>query len=512
MILICSASYVSSDIRNYFGKIPPVFLPHNNKTLIEEQINSLRNSFPDEKIYLILPEKFKLNEIQSDLLNELNVKLIFNIENISLSQSILLALEKIKIKEKHLILLHGDTLILDKIDSNFDQFIGISTTKVNHSWKIIGKNKISYKVWCGIFKFSNVNEFSNFLRVENNFENSVDAYFRLHKIYKKLTIKHWLDFGNINSFFKSRTKRQHTRIFNSLSFNADILIKKSQKSDKIIAEYNWYSNLPQELNKFTPKIISSKLGKNAYYEMEYLYGVPLNEILIFGNQDEIFWNKIFVFIKNYFAKSVFNSTSNQFKTKNEREYLIEKKTKLRWNQFSESNNDIEIVKLNNDEYHINKIINECISLSYNLPSIPGYLHGDLCFSNIIYLSNSDNIKVIDPRGFISQNHEVYCSDLIYDVAKLSHSVIGGYDFIIANQYEISFNKFGNTLVIDYTPLFDNYLIDFFNEKKIYNNIKISDTLPLVVLLFISMLPLHNENINKQMALLANALILYKKLK
>jgi hypothetical protein len=61
-------------------------------------------------------------------------------------------------------------------------------------------------------------------------------------------------------------------------------------------------------------------------------------------------------------------------------------------------------------------------------------HGDLCFSNILYSPSTQTFQLIDPRGADSEE-EIY-SDAYYDVAKLSHSVLGGYDFIMADLYEL----------------------------------------------------------------------------
>ena len=51
-------------------------------------------------------------------------------------------------------------------------------------------------------------------------------------------------------------------------------------------------------------------------------------------------------------------------------------------------------------------------------------HGDLCLSNILACYDG-NVRFIDPRGSDSIWLDEY-----YDMAKLSQSIMGGYDFII----------------------------------------------------------------------------------
>lgn len=61
-------------------------------------------------------------------------------------------------------------------------------------------------------------------------------------------------------------------------------------------------------------------------------------------------------------------------------------------------------------------------------------HGDLCFSNILYSRHSRVMKFIDPRG--AESPEETYLDAYYDIAKLSHSVLGAYDFINHDLVEL----------------------------------------------------------------------------
>lgn len=62
------------------------------------------------------------------------------------------------------------------------------------------------------------------------------------------------------------------------------------------------------------------------------------------------------------------------------------------------------------------------------------LHGDLCFSNILFDKRSRLLRLIDPRGAESDS-ELY-GDPYYDIAKLSHSVLGGYDFLNHGLFDV----------------------------------------------------------------------------
>jgi len=114
-------------------------------------------------------------------------------------------------------------------------------------------------------------------------------------------------------------------------------------------------------------------------------------------------------------------------------------------------------------------------------------HGDLGFSNILYSPSTQSFQLIDPRG-ADEAEEVY-SDPYYDVAKLSHSVVGGYDFIVAGLYELEHTEdLALALKLDH-PVSDEVRSQFESALALHG----FD--PEVVRLceaslFLSMLPLH----------------------
>lgn len=67
-----------------------------------------------------------------------------------------------------------------------------------------------------------------------------------------------------------------------------------------------------------------------------------------------------------------------------------------------------------------------------------FTHGDLCFSNILYEKRIAQIKFVDPRG--ADTPDELFSHPLYDLAKLSHSVLGNYDFINHGLFELVFDR------------------------------------------------------------------------
>jgi hypothetical protein len=159
---------------------------------------------------------------------------------------------------------------------------------------------------------------------------------------------------------------------------------------------------------------------------------------------------------------------------------------------------------------VNYIINDCLSKIDENNCLTGVLHGDLCFSNILYDTRSDRIKVIDPRGLDHSNNFMYIGDLRYDISKLNHSIFGLYDYIISGAYNLhEYDDFNYDFEILVDERIDN-IQELYIDKMRFPNISALELMPETVLLFFSMLPLHSDNPDRQNAFIANAIRLYSK--
>ena len=67
MFLIASGAYINQEMRPEFGSIPPVFLPLGNRRLLDFQIDLIQKTFPEEKIFLSIPDDFRPSEKHNKL-------------------------------------------------------------------------------------------------------------------------------------------------------------------------------------------------------------------------------------------------------------------------------------------------------------------------------------------------------------------------------------------------------------------------------------------------------------
>lgn len=511
MIIINSADYIIPELRNEFGLIPPCFLPIGNKKLLYYQLISIKKYFPsEENIFVSLPEKYRLNVHEIRLLNHFNVQPIFVPEQLTLGMALIYVLNVINLPSQVLRLLHGDTL-LNEFPEN-EECIGVSLSYDNYTWEFVNENSLS--VWCGYFSFISQHTFLQSLAIhQGDFVKAVHHYTENNKNIVMKEIIEWYDLGHINTYFKSRTSITTQRIFNQLRIKDGIVWKSGEPSIKIQAEIEWFKSIPSSLKKYIPQLINSDNNDHkVFYELEYLPCLPLNEIFVHGKNRTVFWERLFdlIFIFLDHARKEYINNSNINLTQ-ETKYLYEVKTLERLFLYEKQTKyDISSINIYNGQPlpSIIDIAKECIFYSLELPIIGSIIHGDLCFSNILYDSRAHSIKLIDPRGLDSHHKFCLYGNQIYDIIKLMHSIIGLYDFIISDMFileeEPSVGMILKFDIEDRVLDIQNYFLNY----KFIEGVKNIDLLAPTILLFLSMLPLHHDQPLRQKAMLANALRLY----
>jgi thiamine kinase-like enzyme len=123
------------------------------------------------------------------------------------------------------------------------------------------------------------------------------------------------------------------------------------------------------------------------------------------------------------------------------------------------------------------------------------VHGDYCFSNILFDSSNYVFKLIDPRGRLNAEASIY-GDPRYDIAKLRHSVVGLYDFIVQGLFKITETQDGFEYKILTTA---NYSIleKVFDNLIAQNDFQVREIKFIEGLLFLSMIPLHKDDFERQ---------------
>ena len=166
-----------------------------------------------------------------------------------------------------------------------------------------------------------------------------------------------------------------------------------------------------------------------------------------------------------------------------------------------------------DEKSLDELVAQYFSLKEKIErtmTYPSHLvigHGDPCFANAMYSKSTKTLKFIDPKGAIAE--EDLWTNPYYDIAKLSHSICGRYDFFNNALYDIKINnQFSYELDI---PFDNSKYIQIFKEKVEENGFDYNTVRIYEVSLFLSMLPLHIDNLQKVFGFILNARNLLKEI-
>lgn len=513
MILITSAAYVAPGLSAEFGNLPPTMLPVQNRRLYWHQLTIFEKL--KEDVIVSLPKDFQIDRYDAEILRNYNVRVVYVPNKLSLGASIVYVLNVLGRTNEPLRILHGDTLIKD-FPSDYD-VMSISRAEDNYTWAQVDDSDKGM-VLAGYFSFSSQTDIiRNITENDNSFVDGVNAYIKEHNANLR-PVNDWLDFGLANSYYRSKSKMTTQRIFNGLRIDKYSVTKSSRDINKIMAEANWLENIPTRMKHYVPALWHKKRGTDfGEYTIEYFYLSSLADIFVFGRNPF------------YILKEIINSCIQFLNEENEikpidAENLAEKsmglyrpKTIKRLKEFSIEKgvdlnrkwiiNDIEVPS-------INDIVNNISTdLDKPIPKFIHLMHGDFCFSNILYDFKSQSIKVLDPRGIDMEGNMSIYGDIRYDVAKFAHSVLGLYDFIIGGYFNCKRNDDYN-LSLSFSLNDDMKKVqDYFRNEKIggYTLEELS-TYPILIHLFLSMIPLHSDHPERQQAMLANAFRLYAEYK
>lgn len=511
MFLITSAAYISPGLASEFGKLPPCMLPVQNKRLYEHQRALVPSS---EMCVLSLPKSYKLTTFDRERLAALRTRVVHVPDEFSLGQSIVYVLNVIGNYDEPLRILHGDTLF-SMLDESTN-ICAVAKAEDGYEWASAGLQ--DKRVYSGYFSFSNQS-----LLIQKITECGYKFIQGLEEYAKEISITYkdfpnWMDFSFVNSYYRSISKLTTQRVFNSMKVSRYSVRKSSRDKQKMEAEANWLMSLPVSMKHYAPSVWDKGVdGDSGYYEIEYYFLSSLANLYVFGRNKSYVWEEIVDACATYLNDEASFRPMNLQEVASKNDHLYAEKTLQRLGKYCEqvgmsldnvwTINEIETPSLNDIVKEIGTYISKQDARFATL------MHGDPCFSNILYDFKSKSIKVIDPRGINSDgNIDVY-GDFRYDVAKLAHSILGMYDYIIGGMYEYSEHSTYNVSLSFETNEVVSHVQEYFCSKTYGGyTLKELSTYPIMIHLFLSMLPLHHDHPERQKVMLANALRLYVELK
>lgn len=305
-----------------------------------------------------------------------------------------------------------------------------------------------------------------------------------------------------------------SRCFNQVSINPErgIVIKSSSAQAKLQQEIDFYQQLPQQLQIHFPRLVDT--GHN-WYALEYYPYTSLSQYLVYYGLPLEHWQTIFKRLMSIHCEFVEVGAARQPVKLDAQALYRFYKDKLDSRIDAAMQYPALQQVINMPSIRVNgNILQGLQTLSAWLDQRllrlcqqvnSGFVHGDLCFSNILFEPASGIIRLIDPRGDFMDS--VNQGDPRYDLAKILHSVHGHYDFIIHDLFTLTQQHNDFELRIPTSATLEQLKELLFEHIRSQTDYPVNDLILLESLLFLTMLPLHNDHPQRQMAFLLTGLTL-----
>jgi dTDP-glucose pyrophosphorylase/thiamine kinase-like enzyme len=315
-------------------------------------------------------------------------------------------------------------------------------------------------------------QFDEDVRVRGEFQLSSAMELMMREGTEVLAVE-WepVDFGTLAEYLENRGV-SGSRSFNSVVSDSHTIKKSSkERAEKVLAEINWFRSLPMTMAARTPRVLETKIHEEypqCSYTMERVYAPSLRELLLFLGADRETWDSAFSALNEFVSDGEKYGRPNGFLRR------MVTKTRERVKEV-----DVE-VSPRLVEGFLREMSEQVTLFERERPAV---VHGDLCFSNILFDPQYGKVKLVDPRG------DVFGS-AYYEYAKLAHSALYRYDYIDAELYcsngsEVRFYDKGRDVVkAAFLRSLEAASLDI-DERRFVTLLTAS--------LFLSMIPLHAHN-------------------
>lgn len=318
-----------------------------------------------------------------------------------------------------------------------------------------------------------------------------------------------LDLAKIRDFLTFTSGSTATRHFNEVHVDAYYYTKSSSDKRKMLAEYKFYEVVPEAMRPWLIQPFDfQENGDRASYKMMRYYLADAALQWVHGAFDAEtfvpFVERLLFFLRERPRKECSREVSASIA-----QSLFVDKLKARVEHFLAIPEGQRINALVSSatpglDLHAQTARYLRLYQKYEKGFAYDYLvagHGDPCLSNILYDQQHYLMKLIDPKGAVTDD-ELWTHPL-YDLCKISHSILGDYDFINNGLYRVGFTqnndlelKLNHNEHLNLKPIFVKYVKALDYDTKIMRLGEAS--------LFLSMLPLHIDYPNKVMAFLVKA--------
>ncbi|MEM1344456.1 MAG: hypothetical protein AAGI34_07720 [Pseudomonadota bacterium] len=326
-----------------------------------------------------------------------------------------------------------------------------------------------------------------------------------------------IDLRNPRALLRFLAGSTETRHFNNARAEAGIFKKSSQDRAKMTAEYQYYHVVPERMRRFLLSTFDFWENDTAAgYSMEHLL-IPDTALQVVHSvlQPEDFE----LLLERFFAFIAARETSppDRAHTLATAEAQILGKLDRRVAEFLAlpAGQRVEAILAACGAQGSLRALHEraraaiAAELRRDTTECLVVSHGDPCFSNILFDRRLGLMRLIDPRGAVQREDALMHP--LYDLAKFSHSILGGYDFINNGLFECVLDtELGLALKLPSGAIPETARAGFIGavaragfELRAVRAVELS--------LFLSMLPLHADHPQKLVGFALTAVDILKAL-
>lgn len=532
-VIIPSCGLLTPEMEAETGCRYAVFIPLGGTPLYRHILSHYRSDRARARFVFVLTDQAP--ELELDQLEEgYCIEVVRVSHSASIGDSILAGLRRFP-TEGAVVIHMGDTL-LDMEGLPSANFVYVQLRNDLYRWTSIesdnegrilvlndrqqvGQHQ-AQPVCVGLFSFSEGAVLTEILSNVTELESgTIEPFFlALEKYSNKCPVKlrhadRWFDCGHVDTYYESRLGYQNLRHFNTLSYEPTRgqVTKTSSVPEAFRHQVRWFRQVPDGLEAFLPRIFDSTDGAEPFITMELLSIPTLGDLFTTQRINVGAWNGVVRTIA--FIQSRFKSMETKSSLASQlADSVYLGKTRTRLAKFIAQRPEMA-------DYWV-EYADECWSIGRVFDTLDQYvkktgllkietltpIHGDFCFSNLLYDSKVKLVKMIDPRGEFGLPG--IFGDHRYDLAKLAHSYSGGYDFIVADRFNVTVNVNGQIKAEVHSAEYHTKVRSIFETVLLPDLALRREVDALQALLFLSMLPLHVDKPRRQMAMLAIGLDLY----
>lgn len=531
VLIITSSKYLSGLSLVELGHIPLAFRPLGVTSIYERIPGGFGQDF--DAVFLTIPADFECPPHHLYTLRNLGITLVPVPDEAEVGTAIARALDAalpVTGEEADVYICYGDLLPHDpELAHAPGDFIAVHKPQFYHNWGVVSRKAghldirrdtlvaEEETVCAGLFRFSAPGRLSAALaKTGEDWFSALAAYDAGHPL-ALLPLGGLIDLCGHMAYNSGRRVAMAPRSFNRLQWERSFILKRSSDGDKMRAEYQWFSRLPRKLQIHVPvtaDFTDVKEGE-AGYSIQYLPMQTISNLLIFGALPAYAWERILDACDEVLSDMHATFVENPAAIDDAALYsgLLADKTRSRVTRACKSlgiSGDEPVVYDGTAMLSVNALTDLILArIPATRPDHLSIMHGDFCGSNLLFDASTGALKMIDPRGYYNPGEPSIHGDIRYDIAKLSHSVLGMYDSIIAGHADAGITRAGDgSLQLD-LHIWQGPGIPALQKRFLerrFAGMRVTDQgiFEIMISLFLTMIPLHADVPARQQAFLANA--------